>query len=252
MNPEGPREGPLARSMDRVTSTKNPVVNRIRKLHRARGRKASGQVLVEGPTLVTEALAAGVRPDALLTEEPERWAASADVVVPVSRQVLEACATTETPQDPIAVVARPQGRASGPRRLVAWGISDPGNLGTIIRTAAAVGVDVVVGGEGLADPWSPKTVRAGAGAHFKLGLEQVESFDEALDGRRGLALVVAGGAALAADPNGAWALVVGSEAHGLPDDVAAACEPVTLPMPGGTESLNAAVAASVALYSLAV
>ncbi len=90
--------------MDPITSTKNPLVGRVRRLHRARHRRESGRLLVEGPTLVGEAIAAGHRPELLLTTEPERWAEAADRVVPVSRAVLEACATTETPQDPVALV----------------------------------------------------------------------------------------------------------------------------------------------------
>ncbi len=252
MTDEGPRTGPLAHSMDRVTSTKNPVVNRVRKLHRARGRKVAGQVLVEGPSLVADARAAGLRPMILVTEEPQRWTGSAELVLAVDRRVLEACSTTATPQDPVAVIARPETVAAGPRRLVAWGIADPGNLGTMIRTAAAVGVEVVVGGPGSADPWAPKVVRSGAGAHFTVALEEVAHFEDALGGREGLALVVSGGTPPESDPDGSWGLVVGSEAHGLPAEVVAACRAVTLPMPGGTESLNAAVAAAVALYSLAV
>jgi TrmH family RNA methyltransferase len=188
----------------------------------------------------------------LVTEEPERWAESAESVIAADRRVLEACSTTTTPQDPVAVLDRPESVATGPRRLIAWGIADPGNLGTMIRTAAAVGVDVVVGGPGSADPWSPKVVRSGAGAHFTVAMEEVRGFGAALGGREGLALVVAGGIPPDPDPEGSWGLVVGSEAHGLPAEVVDACRPVTLPMPGGTESLNAAVAAAVALYSLAV
>jgi TrmH family RNA methyltransferase len=235
-----------------ITSLRNPLVREVVSLHTAKGRRQGDQVLLEGPTIVGEALASGLRPQLLLATDPDPWAGSADRVVGVSEAVLGKVATTASPQGPVAVVARPRPTAEAPRRLVAWGIADPGNLGTMIRTAAAVGVDVAVGGDGSADPWSPKAVRAGAGAHFRTAVVEVDSIDEALGGRPGIALVVVGGVPPTSDTAGAWALVVGSEAHGLSPDVAARCRPVTIPMPGGTESLNAAVAAAVALYALAV
>ena len=235
-----------------ITSVRNPLVRSVVGLHTAKGRRLAGQVLVEGPTVVTEALEAGIRPALLLSTDAERWSGVADRVEAVSDVVLAKAATTRSPQEPVAVLDRPRPAAQRPSRLVAWGITDPGNLGTMVRTAAALGVDVVVGGSGSADPWSPKAIRAGAGAHFRTAVAEVDSFDEALDGRAGLALVVDGGAMPAAPADGRWALVVGSEAHGLPPEVVDRCRPTTLPMPGGTESLNAAVAASVALYALVV
>jgi TrmH family RNA methyltransferase len=235
-----------------ITSVRNPLVRSVVGLHTAKGRRLAGQVLVEGPTVLNEAVDAGIRPALILTTDAERWSGVADRVEAVSDTVLAKAATTRSPQEPVAVLGRPRPHARRPGRLVAWGIADPGNLGTMVRTAAALDVDVAVGGPGSADPWSPKAIRAGAGAHFRTAVVEVDAFDDALAGRPGLALVVDGGAMPTAPTDGRWALVVGSEAHGLPVDVVERCRPTTLPMPGGTESLNAAVAASVALYALVV
>jgi TrmH family RNA methyltransferase len=236
-----------------ITSLRNPLVREVSALHSARGRRDAGAVLIEGPTVLAEALAAGHRPRLVLSTDPSAWRTVADRVVEVSRPVLERVASTVTPRDPVAVVDRPAGRPIRPLRLVAWQIADPGNLGTLVRSAAAFDADVVVGGTGGADPWSPKALRSGAGAHFRICVAEADDIRTAIDGRPAAALVVAGGR-----PPGDLAdrrplcLVVGSEAHGLPTEVVEECEDrVTIPMPGTTESLNAAMAATIALYAVA-
>lgn len=235
-----------------ITSPRNPLVREVVALHSPRGRRDAGVVLVEGPTLLGEALSTGHRPRLVLTTDPAAWQPAADRVVEVSRPVLERVATTVTPQDPVAVIDRPSGPVTRSLRLVAWQIADPGNLGTLVRAAAAFGADLVVGGAGGADPWSPKALRAGAGAHFHTGLAEADSVDDAIGDHAPAALVVAGGRppeVLAG--RRPLALFVGSEAHGLPAEVVDRCsERVTIPMPGGTESLNAAMAATIALYAV--
>ncbi|MEX1279491.1 MAG: RNA methyltransferase [Acidimicrobiia bacterium] len=235
-----------------ITSVRNPLVREVVGLHSARGRRDADAVLVEGPTVLAEALATGRRPRLILTTDPEAWDDGADRVVAVSPAVLERVATTVTPQDPVAVLDRPLGHPTSPLRLVAWQITDPGNLGTIVRGAAAFGADLVVGGVGAADPWSPKALRAGAGAHFRICVAEADDISAAIGDRPAAALVVDGGVdpGLLADRR-PLCLVVGSEAHGLPTEVIDRCQArVTIPMPGGTESLNAAMAASIALYAM--
>lgn len=236
-----------------ITSTRNPRIQAAVRLHRRRSRQATGQTLVEGPGPVGEAIAAGVPiVDAFYLAEDER---SAEVLgergVAVSPQVLEKVADTDHPRGPVAVVDIPRSRVGDGDLVVMVGLGDPGNAGTIIRSAAAFGFGVVAA-PGTVDLWSPKVVRAGAGAHFRtpvavLGPAWRDECRHA--GRRLVALVVASGAPIATLGETDVALLVGEEAAGLPDAVLADAEvAVTIPMPGGTESLNAAVAASIAMY----
>jgi TrmH family RNA methyltransferase len=130
-------------------------------------------------------------------------------------------------------------------------LADPGNVGTLIRTAAAFGWDFGHS-SGTADPWAPKVLRAGAGGHFRVTIGAVGSVEELDDaGLTTVATVVSGGAAPDALGSGRFAVLVGEEAAGLPDDVVAeAALRVTVPMPGGMESLNAAIAAAIVIYEL--
>ncbi|MEX2323181.1 MAG: RNA methyltransferase [Acidimicrobiia bacterium] len=172
-------------------------------------------------------------------------------VVTVADEVVARIATTTTPQAPIAVAVVPVSVIPDlGDLLVAWGVGDPGNVGTLIRTAAAFGFGFVCGPD-TADPWSPKVVRAAAGASFRTAIGNADTIEELrAGGRRVLAAVASGGVAPVRGPE-AIALVIGSEAHGLPDDVVVAADlRVTIPMSSGSESLNAAVAGSILAYAL--
>lgn len=233
--------------MEPVRSTRNPRVTAAARLRRARERKRLGLTLLEGPHLLEEALASGV-------EVLEVFGlGSGDPSVPnwveVTEEVLERLADTESPRGPVAVMRIPP-PATVTRDHLALGINDPGNAGTLIRTAAAFGLDVTIRRDAV-DPWSPKVLRAAAGSHFRTALGEVVP-DAAT-----IATVVEGGVAAREmgarlDPARQWAILVGSEAHGLSEDeVNAADVKVTIPMPGGTESLNAAVAGAIVAYELA-
>lgn len=172
----------------------------------------------------------------------------------VDERGLRRLATTEHPQSPVAVmVVPPAPLPAAGHLLVAWGVGDPGNVGTLIRGAAAFGLGFAAG-PGTADPWSPKVLRAAAGGHFRAGVARVESLGELGAGGRALAATVARGGMPPADlPAGPVAVLVGDEARGLPSAVVAACDwQVTIPMPGGAESLNAGVAGAIVAYELAV
>jgi TrmH family RNA methyltransferase len=236
-----------------ITSVRNPLVADAARLGRARDRRRLGRTLLEGPGLVAEAVAAGIVPETVfvLSDDgagAELAAASRGRVLMVSEQVLARVSTTQHPQSPVAVIAIPPSSARpGRRALVAWQLGDPGNCGTLIRTAAAFGYDYLAG-PGSADTWSPKVLRAAAGSHFRAGIGDADTLDDVASGRTLVATVVAGG-----DPPGPLppdaAILIGSEPQGLPPEVVAACATaVTVPMLGGVESLNAAVAGAIVAF----
>lgn len=169
--------------------------------------------------------------------------------IPVTRRVLDKLATTETPRGPVAVVEIPDdGPAAGDSVWI--DTADPGNAGTIIRTAAAFGMAVVVAPEAV-DPWSPKVVRAAAGGHFRThitvgGPPPVPTVATVVEG--GVPLEELGGRL----GPGPVCILVGNEAHGLSDEVVdGASVSVTIPMTGGIESLNAGVAAAIVMLEVA-
>ena len=195
--------------------------------------------MLEGPRLIEEAEANGVVIREIFSTDPDQGTFISDAA-------LERLSSTRTPQSPVAVIEIPV-RPLTPGRsvVVAWDIADPGNLGAMIRTAAAFGLDVMTTAES-ADTWSPKVLRAAAGAHFHTGLGDVD-----LSGLTSVATVMTGGidpSELPADP---IALLIGNEAHGLPADVISSADHrVSIRMPGGTESLNAAAAAAILCYEV--
>ena len=220
-----------------ITSRDNERLKLVRKLHDRRWRAKLGLFVVEGEDLVGAASAAGIEP-------VERLVAGDDVE---PRLLAEASALAHPPRV-VAVYRRddlPRGRR--PVTLALWRVSDPGNVGTLLRSADAFAAGVALSA-GCADPTSPKALRASMGAIFRVPLA---GFEEP-PGRR-VALVPRAGTPLpelAVD--GEVVLVLGAEREGLPEDVLARCdERVSIPQPGPAESLNVAMAGTVALYELA-
>ncbi len=241
-----------------ITSRRNPRVAAAARLRRREVRRKEGRTLLEGPHLLAEAVRADQPVETVFALQGDTTAAALAVgaeaeLLTVTRSVLDRLAPTDHPRGPVAVLRTPPPAPVEARNtVVLWGVSDPGNAGTIIRAAAAFGVAVLAGPDTV-DAWSPKALRAGAGAHFRIELGEIEALAD-LQAKTTIASVVRGGMPLREmDVREPWALLVGSEAHGLPDDVvAAADEAVTIPMPGGTESLNAAAAAAIVMYELSV
>lgn len=240
--------------MEPARSHRNPAVVEAARLHSVKERRARKQTLLEGPHLVGEALRAGVSLVRVFAVGGDKagpgWAEEANAeLVLVNQEALERLSGTRTPQSPVAVIAIPEGRLDPARRvLVPWEITDPGNLGTMIRTAAAFGFDVGIG-PGCVDQWSPKVLRAAAGGHFHTNLAEVESPTE-IDALK-VAMVVKEGEPLERLPAGRLAILIGGEPHGLPDEVVDKAHlRITIPMPGATESLNAAVTAAIVMYEV--
>jgi TrmH family RNA methyltransferase len=240
-----------------ITSARNPLIKHIRTLHRPRRRRNAGLTLIEGPIAFAAMAAAGVVPDTVLVLDNDadtkaQCRANGWIPVKVSAEVLALASDTVQPQSPIAVIPVPRaGELRNRDTVVVVDVADPGNVGTMIRSAAAFGWDLCISGS-TADPWSPKVLRAGAGSHFRVHLSS--SLDPATDARsHGLetvaSIVVGGDQPRRGDRP--IALLIGSEAHGLPEDLKSATDrAVTIGMAEGVESLNAGVAASILMYAL--
>lgn len=241
--------------MEPVRNHRNRLVVDAARLHRARARRERRQTLLAGSALVSDALAAGCHCAILFSapndEDAARMAAEHGLrLVLVDDRALRRLAGTETPRGPVAVVEIPA-ESLDPTGdvLVSWGVSDPGNAGTLIRTAAAFGWFYAYA-PGSADPWGPKTLRAGAGGQFQTGIKSIENLED-LGSLHTVAAVARGGDPPAEVPARPTAVLIGEEAAGLPPDVIAACaQRVTIPTPGTTESLNAAIAAGIVIYEL--
>lgn len=260
-------------------SANNPRLADLRRLTgRRRSRVESGRYVVEGPVPIVEMLSAGVAVHELFVDAAEwsrvddrsplrtatRLAFDADVPVwGLADGVVASVADTESPQGVIAVAPRITVDLerlmdeSGPV-LVLVDVADPGNVGTLVRTAEAAGAAGVVVAGSSADAFGPKAVRAAAGSTARLPIAEVIAVADVLAAsaeasRSTVAAVVDGGVAPEAiDLTGPVCLLVGSEAHGLDDATVAACTTrLTVPMAGTVESVNVAVAGAVALFEIA-
>lgn len=251
--------------MERITSAKNPAVRQLRALRDGKGRQESGLFLVEGEVMLSEALNCGLEPKLILADEEhaqaaERFAAEGVRACVAPRSILEAVCDTRTPQGVCGAFTQPAPipLESAPARIVALdGTQDPGNVGTIWRTADAAGFQAVLLGAGCADALSPKVQRAAMGSGFRVPFLRADDLAAALS-----TLAGRGYSILASDlhgqdfyrrpdPGERFVLVIGNEARGVSEAVlAAATARVRLPMRGGAESLNAAVAAGIMMYEM--
>lgn len=252
-----------------ITSLKNDRVRLVRALQeRRRVRQRERRFVVEGVRLCQEAAHAGARPHfvfytARIQEDPKgralltTWQEGGVPCEEVSEEVMTACSGTETPQGLLAVVPIPDLPLPPHPTLILIldRLRDPGNLGTVLRTALAAGVEGVLLAPGTVDATNPKAVRAGMGTHFRLPMAAMD-WDE-------IARAVSGCRVYLADAHGSvpytdadWtgrvALIVGGEAAGAGSRAHMLAETtVAIPMAAGVESLNAAVAAAILLFEAA-
>lgn len=230
--------------MEPVRTHRAKSVVEAARLHRAKDRRELGLTLVEGPQLVADVVSAGAVVKATFGLEEGRG------VTVVDERALERLAGTKSPRGPVAVVEIPTESLDRDRNLlVSAGVSDPGNVGTMVRTAAAFGWGFAYL-PGSADPWAPKTIRAGAGGQFQTPVARIASIDE-LEGWTTVATVPRGGDGFDDVRDRPVAVLVGEEASGLEKwMIQRADHRLTIPTPGRTESLNAAVAAAIAIHEL--
>jgi TrmH family RNA methyltransferase len=225
-----------------ITSPQNEKLKLIRKLQRKRVREQEGLFVAEGEDLLAAARAAGREPEELLTIP------GADLGgVEVEPELLDGVSALGSGSRAIGVWRETWADSVTGPCVYLHSLSDPGNVGTVIRTAASLVGGTVVLGPGCADPYGPKAVRASMGAVFSQPLLRAE-LDVTPAPRA--ALVAHGGEGLDA-LEGAATLVLGAEREGLPAEVADACDAgVTIPLREGAESLNVAAAAAIALHRI--
>ncbi|MGO9776246.1 MAG: TrmH family RNA methyltransferase [Terracidiphilus sp.] len=233
------------------------------------GRDNRNLAGIEGPKLLEEALRAGLRIDCVFVAQGEErlleglpLPAETEVLL-LPRELLESALATDTPQ-PLAALVEPPVWSwehllgnhwnAAPLILILDGLQDPGNLGTILRSAEAFGAGGVISLPGTVSAWNPKAVRASAGSVFRLPLLAV-SAEECFARLREAGVKIWTTTVLGTQPAnlvdlaGPVALLIGNEGNGVPEALAAQADgAMTIPCPGPVESLNAAVAASVLLY----
>jgi TrmH family RNA methyltransferase len=218
----------------------------LRRLARKRDRERGGRFVAEGEDLI--AAAARARRPAL---EGYRLAGSGlggEDFHDVAADALAAVSTLGSGTRVIGVYEQRWEPAVGPLCVYLHGVGDPGNVGTILRSAQAFGASCVAFGPGCADPYSPKAVRASMGAIFAMPVAHAEAVTD-LPGERVALLAGAGEPLRGIVAQASMTLLVGAEREGLPDELVAVCERVAH-IPIASESLNAAMAATVALYEV--
>lgn len=238
---------------DSITSLTNPLIKSIVKLHDSRERRQKKLCIIEGTRAIKTALTRLTIKNLFCTQstlDEARLLTAEKNIFCISNDVMKKISTVTTPSGLLAIFDIPAPvRELGPGLVLAQ-ISDPGNMGTLIRTAAACGITTVAVVEG-ADPWSPKVIQASAGTVALVNISQWDwsALVEAKKKLQLAALIPAKGAGIDTLSPKSTLMVVGNEAHGLPQEWVNECNTrISLPMPGGTESLNAAVAGSIALY----
>jgi len=254
-----------------LTSTQNPKVRYFNSLKSKKTRKTAGKFIVEGIHLVDEAMQAGLLDKVIYSENVLKTSEGKNLLGKIissdipneeaSEKVIEYLSEVGTPQGVIASVKPKTSdlgslfEASDPLIVVACGIQDPGNLGTMIRTADATGCSGIILSAGTVDPYNDKVIRSSSGSIFHLNIVKIDDIIELVSAlkRRGVRLVSSVVGAdkdfFSVDYSGPVAIVIGSESKGIsPEIERLSDESVAIPMLGRVESLNAAVSCAIILY----
>ncbi|GAC1419855.1 MAG: RNA methyltransferase [Acidobacteriaceae bacterium] len=252
-----------------ITSRTNPRVKQLRAALAGNARLADSLIAIEGPNLITEAIRSGIALVTVFLAEgtslPHDLPPAVELLH-IGRETFASACSTESPQGIAALLEPPElilpldGR---PLLLIAAGLQDPGNLGTLIRSAEAFGAAGVLLTPGTVSPWNGKTMRASAGSIFRVPVQTIDISQLSTLSARGIRLLAAVTADAAPhfsssvpithlDLTDACAFLIGNEGLGLSADLLALAETrITIPTPGPVESLNAGVAGSLLLYEAA-
>jgi len=258
--------GTPAADMKRISSRDNPHYRELKRLHAsARERRRSARLLLDGLHLITAYQQRCGSPAELVVSDSGAGRreiidhlASCPPVMPVTQlpdALWAELALVDTPSGIMAVAAWPQPPTAidlAADAVLLDGVQDPGNVGSILRSAAAAGFHQILLSADCAQAWSPKTLRAGMGAHFQLAIHEESDLPAFLANYHGLSIATAANAPaglFATDLAPAVAWIFGSEGQGLRAAVLAATHlQVHIPMPGACESLNVAAAAAICLF----
>ncbi|WP_249870921.1 TrmH family RNA methyltransferase [Oceanobacillus saliphilus] len=242
-----------------ITSVKNEKVKAWKKLHKRKERANTGLFMVEGFHLLEEAIKSDWEINEIIVLEgtmlPE-WAADFPIES-VSENVMAHISQTTTPQGVLAVMAMKKQKVySGNHFLIIDSVQDPGNLGTIIRTADAAGMDAIILGEGTVDLYNDKVIRATQGSIFHIPIYEANLFEE-LEHLKRKGFSIWATALLNATnynetvPEEKVAIVLGNEGAGVQDELLERADRiVTIPIYGKAESLNVSIAAGILMYHL--
>ena len=257
--------------MIEITSMKNPIIKAIKSLYRKKERMKSGSFIIEGIKIIEEAMAHKhpmkhiVYTDKLMTTKggPEFFQTirAMENLIYVPENIFKEISDTENPQGVLAIARFSfedlQGlkEKENPSLIFLDRLQDPGNMGTIIRTADAFNIDGIIITDGSVDPYNPKVVRATMGSIFRLPIYYIEDSINGLSALKDQGLMVYSTSLEESLPiydidyNGGFVLVIGNESTGVSDEVYALSDRlIRIAMPGKAESLNEGVAASIILY----
>lgn len=258
---------PTDAAVKHILSRENPHFKALKKLCQSgRERRKTGRIVLDGMHLIESLVASGCLPIEIVVSESGQGKdeiahfletiSATQTVTLLADSLFDDLAPVETPSGILAVAEKPRDSGAIDLRgdaILLDGVQDPGNVGSILRTAAAAGFKQVLLSEDCAQVWSPKVLRAGMGAHFLLELSEAISLKEFLEKYRGLALLTTldekAGALYELDlrPSVAW--IFGNEGQGVRPDLAEIVRHhARIPMPGACESLNVAAAAAICLF----
>lgn len=254
------KKGEHRHKVKRIDSAKNQKVKDWKKLHTKKERLKTNTFLIEGEHLAEEALKSKGTVKEILVNDESAIPADLDMSIPcyvLSEDAFSAVTETETPQRIAAVCHMPDKQPDQLKRLLLIdAVQDPGNLGTMIRTADAAGIDAVVLGEGTADAYNGKTLRSAQGSHFHIPIlkRPLDEFTAELKSQ-GVAIygtaLENGAAYQSVKPEESFALIVGNEGAGVDAGLLQKTDlNLYVPLYGQAESLNVAVAAAILVYHL--
>lgn len=247
---------------DPITSLQNTKVKLANSLQsRARTRRKERKIALEGTRLIGDALEQNLDAEFVLYNPNNadydliaKLQGTRAEVIPVTSDIMQHISDTQSPQGMVAVYPLPKPPLpKHPQRvLILDAVSNPGNMGTILRSAGASGVEVVLLAPKCVDPYNPKVLRAGMGAHFRTPIieaewNEIKGYCEPLN----VYLAAGEGNVIYSDVDwtASWGLVIGNEAHGVDESISTLDgTAISIPMAAATESINAAVATGVILF----